>query len=540
MKKLISMIALALAFIMLFAACGSKPQTTETPSDGKTPAGNTTNNTTSSNNTGNNAPAANDKTETKRTDLNVIMKQNLMSIDPHKFISIDQQCCFLNIYEPLIALADDGTILPRVAESYEVADDNVTYTFHIRKGIKFHNGDEVKASDVVFSFKRAMETAETKVYTADIADVKAVDDYTVEIKTFEPTATFINKQYNIAVISERACKEAGDLFGQDAAHTMAGTGPYYFTSYESNLTEYVLEAFEDYYRGPASIKKVTYKIIGDTNTALMALEAGEVDFVSTSTANVAALQQNPNFQVIMNPSTHYTYVKFNIDKEGPLQNKLVRQAVCYAINNEEILYGAYDNYGDLATCIARVGYVFGATDEINTYDYNPEKAKELLKEAGYPDGVYIGKINFRGDLYFATCAEMIQQELAAVGITCDLNPQEQATSLEAHTGRKYDFMCHGDTKSLDSDNFFDYTFNENSTYYMGDNINPEIIRLGKLAKVTVDRTKRAEIYKEYWQLVHEEAYIYPLFHRHNPYAANKDLNVVLRANDYSFYDWSWK
>ena len=101
-------------------------------------------------------------------------------------------------------------------------------------------------------------------------------------------------------------------------------------------------------------------------------------------------------------------------------------------------------------------------------------------------------------------------------------------------------MCHGDTKSLDSDNFFDYTFNENSTYYMGDNINPEIIRLGKLAKVTVDRTKRAEIYKEYWQLVHEEAYIYPLFHRHNPYAANKDLNVVLRANDYSFYDWSWK
>jgi len=523
MKNRRSVIALLLLVALLFTACSGGGETAaNTPADK------------------NEAAAPGTPAASSRTDLKVIMKQNLTSIDPHKFISIDQQCCFLNVYEPLLALDDAGNVQPRIAESYEVADDDVTYTFHLRKGVKFHNGEEVKASDVVFSVKRAMETAETKVYVADIASVDAIDDYTVQIVTKEATAVFINKLYNISIISQKACEEAGELFGQDAAHTLAGTGPYYFTEYESNLTEYKMVAFEDYYRGPAAIKEVTYKIVGDTNTALMALEAGEVDFTSISTANVAALEGNSNIAIHMNPSTHYTYVKFNIDKEGPLQNKLVRQAVLHAINNEEILYGSYDNYGDLATCIARVGYVFGATDEINTYEYNPDKAKALLAEAGYADGVDIGNIMFRGDLYFATCAEIIQQNLAAVGITCGLDPKEQATSLEAHTGRTYDFMVHGDTKSIDSDNYFDYTFNETSTYFMGDQINPEIIRLGFEAKVCLDRTEREQIYKEYWQLVHEEAYIYPLFHRHNPYAADADLNIVLGANDYTFYNWSWK
>ena len=338
------------------------------------------------------AGATSDGSVSGRSDLKLVMPTILGTTNPHDINAINGELLVWNVYEGLFFVDDIGNIEPRLAERYDVADDNVTYTIHLRKGVKFHNGEELKASDVAYSYERARKFSRMAVYVQHIASCEAIDDYTVKMVSDIPVALFIAQVSRVKIISRKDAEKFGDSAGIDLEHTLAGTGPYRFTAFKPD-TKIELAAFSDYYLGEAKIKKVSYAVVTDLSTILVSLEAGEIDFASISPAHVPVVQGNSALRVYLNPSTHDSYIKFNWFDNKVLADKRVRQAICYALNKKEILYGCYDGYGDIAQNFAREGYVFGATNEgVNVYDHDPEKARALLAEAGYPNGVDIGSL----------------------------------------------------------------------------------------------------------------------------------------------------
>lgn len=522
MKKTLALL-LALCMIFSLCACGSKTEElSKEPNETQTAA---------------------------RTDLNVVIGTVLGTNDVQQNSQISGQLLMWNVYEGLFFVKEDsGELEPRIAESYDLADDNVTYTVHLRKGVKFHNGQELTADDVVYSFERIRNFPAYAANYEKVASVEKVDDYTVKIVSAIPYVTFMSTICSIKIVNKADAEKFGEDAGLDLDHTMAGTGPYYFTEFNPD-TSITLAAFEDYYRGPAEIKEVHYKVMTDASTVIAALETGEVDFASVSTANVPVIESNDDLQAILNPSTHDSYLKFNWVDNKALADKRVRQAICYAIDKEEIMYGAYDGYGDIAENFAREGLVFGGTtDGVNTYPHDPEKAKALLAEAGYADGLDIGTIWAIGTNYFAKGAQIIEQQLAEVGITvkCQLLEQKAVENAIFRYEDSWDLAFHGGAMSVDSDNFYNWMFNPTSGTYVGKgsggkviDINARLLELGEAAKSEFDSAKRAEMYKEFWQIAQDEAYVVSVFHRYNAYGAAKDLNAVLGVNYYYLYDFSW-
>jgi len=551
MKKLL---ALLLALVMTFSlvACGSSNDADDTADektnntekapeedkkeevvlDGKEVAGETS-----------------DSSKSGRTDLNLVMGTVLASADPHNNTQINGELLMWNVYEGLFFVTDTGDLEPRIAESYELADDNVTYTVKLREGVKFHNGETLTADDVVYSYERVKQFPAHATIYETVASVEKVDDLTVKIVSTDTMPMFMQQICKIKILNKADAEQYGDTANINTDTIMAGTGPYIMTKLEPD-TNIQLKAFEDYYLGAAAIKDVNYKVMTDASTVLAALETGEVDFASSTTANIPVIEANENLQAILNPSTHCSYIKLDWMENEVLADKRVRQAINYALNKEEIMYGCYDGYGDIAENMAREGLIFGATTEdVTVYDYNPEKAKELLAEAGYADGVDIGTLWACGQLYFGQGAQIMQQQLADVGITveCQLLEQKTVEGAIFRGEADWDMAFHGGAMTVDSDNFYNWQFNPSSGTYVGKgsagkvyDINPRLVELGEAAKTEMDRDAREALYKEFWQIAQDEAYVTTIFHRYNVYAASKLLNVKLYTSYYYLYDFSWQ
>ena len=211
--------ALLLALVMLIsvlAGCGAKE---ETPAANGEPTQQTP--TEQKPNADTSEPSA----EAGRTDVNLVFGTVLGNADPHDCTQINGYLLFRNIYESLFFVEDDGSLTPKLAESYELADDGVTYTFHLRKGVKFHNGEEMKASDIIFSYEHAGANPKFQNVTSYIESMEIVDDYTVKMVCTGTYSRFVQRICNIRIISEKAVTDAGDQFGQNAESTQAGTGP---------------------------------------------------------------------------------------------------------------------------------------------------------------------------------------------------------------------------------------------------------------------------------------------------------------------------
>ncbi len=521
MKKALSLI-LVLAMLVSLTACGQGGQQSAASTEGESTA--------------------------KRDDVNIALGEVIGTTDPHMTSSINGKIVLNNAYEGLFFVGDDGSLTPQLAESYDVSDDNLTYTVHLRSGVKFHNGETMTADDVAYSLQHGKEAGRYSVKYAHLVNWEVVDEKTIKLTTDAPVATFMMGINDIKIVSKKDGEAFGDSIGIDIEHTLAGTGPYYFTEFNPD-TSIKLEAFKDYYRGEATIKKINFKVMTDSSTIIAALETGEVDFASISTGNVEVVEKNENLEVIKKATTHNSFIKFNVCDKEILRDKRIRQAVCFAINKEEVLYGCYDGFGDVAGNFARVGMMIGATEDgVETYEYNPAKAKELLAAAGYPNGIDLGTIWAQTTMYFSKAAQIILQQLADVGITVKLVEREAAAFNDAvYRGKEdWDICFGGNIRTGDSDEWYDWVFNPESSNYLGMGasgrymINEHLVELGEKAKMTMDPVERNEVYKEFWQLAQDEAYIISIFHRNNIFGQNKNLNTKLYQQYYYVFDWSWK
>ena len=352
------------------------------------------------------------------------------SLDPHKAVAAGTKEVMFNVFEGLMKPTPEGDLIPAVAEKYEVSDDQLVYTFTIRDGIKFHNGQPVTAGDVVNSITRCIEPSEAGVLAVEplsaVEKVTGMDERTVQIRLKEPNTEFL-AYLTLAILP-------AEYDGQDTAPV--GTGPFKFVS-RAAQDNIVLERFDDYWGEKAYLDKVTYKIIENADSILMSLQSGAVDlFAHLTSTQVAQLGDDFNIE---EGTMNLVQAMYLNHAEKPFDDVRVRQALCCAIDRQQILDLAFDGYGSLIGSSMYPAFGKYFDDSLtNYYEHDVERAKSLLTEAGYPNGFAMTitvPSNYQPHI---DTAQVIVEQLKEVGITAEILPVTWESWLnDTYVGRQF-------------------------------------------------------------------------------------------------------
>lgn len=465
----------------------------------------------------------------------------LTTVDPHATVNLQDRMVHYQVYEPLMRQNEaTGEYIPLIAESYSISEDKLAYIFKIRKNVKFHNGNALTASDVVFSYKRIMDSPKVRSYLIGVTDVVAEDDYTVVVKLAQPNSAFINSQTRAMIIDQKEVEAQGEDFGTKL--TLAGTGPFFFTHLQHDV-EWTFEAFPDYYRGEAAIKKIRYVPITEASAGLIAFESGELDWYIAPIANWDDLVANPKFKTELVPANHISFVAVNYLRP-PLDDDNIRQAIAYAIDKEAMNIACYDGHAVVADFMLQPQNT-GAPTKGVVYNYDPEKAKEFVAKSKYPNGTHVGTINCSAGGYFEKMAQVLQSNLADIGLTCDINRLDSATNMELSRSQKFDLMCTGfsPTGDYEGTRLYSYTKSVGGFYikYEGDKFDYKTLdSLWDAGIATFDLAEREKIYSELSDWIARTATQLPVFHKVQPYVWTPDLNIPVNYPNYpQVYEWSW-
>lgn len=353
------------------------------------------------------------------------------SLDPHQTVAAGTREVLFNIFEGLVKPNSDGEMIPAVAEKYELSEDGTTYTFTLRDGVKFHNGQTVTAEDVVYSINRcaAVPEGQEKPLVAAFSAVKSVealDEKTVAVTIAQRDLEFIS--YMTAAIIP------ADYENQDTAPV--GTGPFKFVS-RTPQQDFVMERFEDYWGAPAWLDKVTYKICENADALVMNLNGGSIDLCAHLTSAQAS-QLNQNFQVLEGTMNLVQAIYLN-NQAKPFDNQLVRQALCYAIDRQGIMDMVADGHGTaVGSSIYPAFTKYFLPELVDKYPHDVEKAKELLAQAGYPDGFDMTISVPNNYQPHMDTAEVVAEQLREAGINVTIQPVEWSTWLDTiYNGRQF-------------------------------------------------------------------------------------------------------
>ncbi len=451
-----------------------------------------------------------------------------------------------NIFDRLVDVEVDADgnskIVPSLAESWDISDDGLEYTFHLRQGVKFHNGNDFTAEDVAYTFHR-MLTVEGGVNTEFIDQIKGadellagetdtlegvevVDDYTIKVTLKEPFAGFLASisSPGVSIYDSEATEAAGDQFGMDPAVTV-GTGPFEFSSWSFN-NQLVLTRNEDYWKGASGLPGVVIKIIPDTETQSMMFESGELDILDLDYAADSADRFTETYpdQIVQGPRVGIVYFTMNFNKE-PFQDVRVRKAVQMSIDRQAILDALYGGRGQVEQGIFPHGLI-GFNPDQEEIKYDPEAAKALLAEAGYADGfdMEIAADSSASDT-MTMALEIVSDQLAEVGIRAEIKNYDESTWLETRkSGELGSFMSTWSADYNDPDNFI-YTFfgNEEKTRIRSINYpDTEVMERVAKARTLVNEDERLAEYKALEEkLIHEDAAWVPMFSRLHLFAVSK-------------------
>ena len=353
------------------------------------------------------------------------------SLDPHQTVAAGTREVLFNIFEGLVKPNSDGEMIPAVAEKYTLSEDGTTYTFTLREGVKFHNGQTVTAEDVVYSINRcaAVPEGQEKPLVAAFSAVKSVealDEKTVAVTIAQRDLEFIS--YMTAAIIP------ADYENQDTAPV--GTGPFRFVS-RTPQQDFVMERFEDYWGAPAWLDKVTYKICENADALVMNLNVGSVRLCAHLTSAQAS-QLNQSFQVLEGTMNLVQAIYLN-NQAKPFDNQMVRQALCYAIDRQGIMDMVADGHGTaVGSSIYPAFTKYFLPELVDKYPHDVAKAKELLTQAGYPDGFDMTISVPNNYQPHMDTAEVVAEQLREAGINVTIQPVEWSTWLDTiYNGRQF-------------------------------------------------------------------------------------------------------
>jgi peptide/nickel transport system substrate-binding protein len=411
---------------------------------------------------------------------------------------------FYNVQEPLVKVDRHGKIVPWLAERWHTSD-NKNYTFFLKRGVRFHNGRELKAADVKFVIDRAMnpETKHPAVGNyAVISDIIVKDDYTITITLKNTTANFLLTM----------ARQGSVIYPREAVDTLKsepiGTGPYKVAEWVRG-DRIVLAKNSDYHvKGLPKIDRVTYRFIPDPNAALAALKAGDVDaaMFGLGPEHIPDLQKDARFQVIIGETTNDVIMSMNNSKK-PFSDVRVRRAVTYGINKPDVVKGAMFGLGRvLGTNVDPLNPYF--VDMSGAMPYDPAKAKKLLAEAGYPNG-FEAMLKVAPQYYYTVrTGEVLADQLQKIGVKIKIEQIEWGQWLSrVYKDADYDLTIIGHAEAWDISNY------ANPKYYFRYD-SADFQKLFKDSEVTVDDKARRELYVKMQKKLVEDApvvwlYIHP-------------------------------
>ncbi|WKZ52511.1 MAG: ABC transporter substrate-binding protein [Anaerolineales bacterium] len=367
--------------------------------------------------------------------LKIANTANITTWDP--IASFSTEAAYMaNVYEQLIRLNPPGSaeqFTPLLAESWEKNDDGTVWTFHLRQGVKFHDGEAMNAAAVKKSIEAAKDHGGASFIWAPLDTIEAADEYTVKfnLKYAAPVDLIAASLYGAWIVSPKALDAAAADENYWANGVEAGTGPYMIESYTPDA-EIVFTRFDDYWGGwqPNQYEKVLTLIVPESTTQQQMLEGGEVDLVTViPSESVEAFRNNPDYTVLEEPS-FFNYVGFFNTVKKPLDNVKVRQALSYAIPYGDIIKIAVKGLGTQSRGPVPAG-VWPWSSEVKQYTYDIEKAKALLKEAGYENGGFSINLTYASENPAETAfAPLIKDSFAQVGVDVTITPMEFSQQWE--------------------------------------------------------------------------------------------------------------
>lgn len=429
--------------------------------------------------------------------IRVGISQDLDSLDPHKAVAAGTKEVLFNIYEGLVKPDKDGDLVEAVASSYSVSDDAKVYTFTLRDGVKFHNGNAVTAEDVKYSIDRCADTSNGEPLVSAysiIESVNILDEKTVEIRLTESNTEFL------AYMTTAIIPKDYDKLDTEPV----GTGPFKYVS-RSPQENVILEKNEDYWGEKAHLDKVEFKIVADADMLVTNLKGGSIDMAMRLTSSQAA-ELTDGFHIEEGTMNLVQALYLNNDVE-PLNNEKVRQALCYAVNPDEIMDMMADGKGvRIGTSMYPGLKKYYDEEYADYYTQDFEKAKELLKEAGYPDGFDLEITVSSADQPHVDTAQVIAEELKNIGVNVTIKPIEWEAWLEdVYAKRNYQSTVVG----VDASNLSARAMLERFTSDASGNFinfkDDEYDKVFKEAIAATDETEQIKLYKQAEGILAEKA-----------------------------------
>lgn len=493
MKKFL---ALALCLIMtagMVSACGNGE---------KAPAGSEQKTEASKGDDSSKTQVAASEGGTYKKEIIMGISGKIISIDPQTQSNTQHNYIFRTVFDTLIDFDNaTGELKPCLAESWST-EDAQTYTFKLREDVKFHNGEPLKASDVVFSFKRAPGTDSSSTLGKMMEDVWADGDYTVSVKLFVPNVDFpyMLTLPTASIINEKAVNE-------DAIEGPGiGSGPWIIDSYE--FGDYIkLVRNDDFWGEKAKTEVLTIRYMPENSPRLIALQTGEIDICQDpDTLELKYIEEENGLEVQSYEGASLTYLAMNYKKE-PFNNRDFRLALCYGIDTEELINVVRNGYAKSADSLwgwSSYGYNGGTTP----YEYDVEKAKEYLAKA-YPNGGAKFDISVSsGDR--KAIAELLQAQLKKIGVEVNIVEMDTAGLSTSTTNGEHQAAVYGCGFNIFGDDIRRLICpgtGVNKSHYD----NPEVNELMDLAVKETDDTKRTEYYHQVQQILFEDGAYVPLY-----------------------------
>ena len=478
-------------------------------------------------------------------DITIVQSSDIFTTDPHTVAETVTHSVLYNVMEPLISLDGESKIdmEASLAEGWKNPDD-LTWKFYIRSGVKFHNGKTLTAADVVASLLRAKDHPKSDVGggLGKVASITTEGDHTVVIRMKEPSAILPYKLYNCMIMPKEMAQRFKDT---QIDVNPIGTGPYRFVSWKKGV-EVKLEAFDEYWGGRAAFDLVRFVPESDPETRVSMISNGEGDLVVDIPVDMVKIVKTwPQVKLISQESLRVIYLGFDMardrspyveDVPSPLKNRKVREAIYQAIDEEEIIDEVLNGYGKPASQFCSP-YVFGFNPKIERPGYDPERARQLLEEAGYPDGFSL-TLHCPNNRYIKDkeIGERIVSQLREIGIDAKLQALPKETFIPALIDLDYSFFLMGwDCPDGDASSvFFDCLHSKDNKGYgsfnTGDYRNALLDSLINLLESTIDPVERTHLFEQAQEIGMNDLPWVPLHTQMNLYCVKNDISFNPRQD----------
>lgn len=419
------------------------------------------------------------------------------SLDPHKAVAAGTKEVLFNLYEGLVKPDSSGELQPAIASDYSISEDATTYTFTLREGVKFHDGSMVTAEDVKYSIDRCADTTNGEPLVeaySNIKSVNIVDEKTVEVVLNTADSDFLANMTTAIIPASNENPDTNPI----------GTGPYRYVS-RSPQENFVVEKFDEYWGTPANIENVTFRVCANADSIVMNLQGGSIDMFARLTTTQAS-QLGDQFDVLEGTMNLVQALYLNNAVE-PFNDERVRQALCYAVDPQGIMDLISDGKGtEIGSSMfpAFEKYYMPELNDVYNQDFN--KAKELLAEAGYPDGFSFTITVPSNYQQHIDTAQVLVEQLKNIGVTAEIELVEWETWVsEAYTNRNFEATVVGvDASSLTASALLSRFVSDAPNNFINFS-NADYDAAYARAEAAVDDEEKTEGFKECERLLAEHA-----------------------------------